>query len=94
MPVVQISYAPSRALYEKVAERLNLGTDRPGGLVLHAASEMEDGRVEIVDVYESAEAVEAFTNEKLFPVFEAAGVMPMVMEQGRPVLREPFDYIG
>jgi len=50
MPIVSISTAPNRALYEQVIEKVDLAGQRPDGLVLHAASELPEGEVQIVDV--------------------------------------------
>lgn len=93
MPVVQVSHAPSRAEYEKVSEHLALGDERPEGLIVHAASETAAGEVEIVDVWESAEALQRFAQERLFPAFEAAGVAEQAMQGERPTAYEPFDYV-
>lgn len=89
MPVVQVSTAPSRADYEAVNNHLDV-SERPDGLILHAASETDDGQVQIVDVYESAQQLEAFARDRLFPAFEAAGVMQTVMSQPRPQAYEAF----
>ena len=95
MPVVIVSYAPSRELYDAVSSRLGLADgEHPDGRILHAASETEDGRVEIVDVYESAAAATAFESERLFPAFKAAGVLEQAMNGDRPVARQPFEYVG
>jgi hypothetical protein len=94
MPVVQVSRADSRAMYEGVSNRLGLAEDRPAGLILHAASETASGEVEIVDVWESAEQAGAFERERLFPAFEAVGVMDQLASRPQPVAYEPFDYVG
>ncbi|GAC1326745.1 MAG: hypothetical protein NVSMB25_26200 [Thermoleophilaceae bacterium] len=93
MPVVQVSHAPSKALYEEVANHVNMNADRPAGLILHCASEGAGGEVEIVDVWESAEALDHFAKQRLFPAFEAAGVMQQVMAEAPPVAHEPFHYV-
>ncbi len=93
MPVVQVSRADSRTMYESVSNRLGLAEDRPAGLVLHAASETASGAVEIVDVWESAEHAGAFQRERLFPTFEAVGVMDQLASRPQPVAHEPFDYL-
>jgi hypothetical protein len=88
------SRADSRAVYESVAGSLDLESNRPPGLILHAASETENGEVELVDVWESAAHMEAFEQQRLFPAFEAAGILKTVRDQPRPVAREPFDYVS
>ena len=94
MPVVQIARAESRAAYDAVARELDMAADRPEGLILHAASENSDGTVQIVDVYESQEQLQAFGRERLFPVFEALGLMDRIAAQGPPVPCEAFDLVA
>lgn len=94
MPIVQVSHADSRAQYEAVTERLDLSANRPAGLILHSAGETPSGTVEIVDVWASAEQAAAFERERLFPAFEASGVMAQVGVRPQPVSYEPFDYVG
>jgi hypothetical protein len=94
MPVVQVSYAPTRELYEAVQSRLDMAGNRPDGLILHSAAETASGAVEIVDVYESAEHIDAYVRDRLLPTFQAAGVMETVTAQPPPVAYEPFDYIA
>lgn len=94
MPLVMVSKAFSRAEYESVAEKLAMATDRPDGLVLHAASETDDGEVQIVDVWESAAHAEQFERERLFPAFASTGMMERAEALGRPAAYEPFDYIA
>jgi hypothetical protein len=60
MPIVMISHAPSRELHGRVAADAHTDRDRPSGLVVHTASEMPDGSVRIVDVWESQEHVDEF----------------------------------
>ena len=60
MPIVMVSHAPSRDLYEQVAAEAHIDADRPQGLIIHTASETADGRVRIVDVWESEQHVEEF----------------------------------
>jgi hypothetical protein len=94
MPVVQVSRADNRAQYESVAGQLDMAGNRPAGLILHAASETPAGDVEIVDVWESAEAAKAFETGRLFPIFEAVGLMDDLSSRDQPVAYEPFDYVA
>jgi hypothetical protein len=93
MPVILMSEIDDRAIYDAVASRLDLISDRPDGLILHAASETASG-VRIVDVWESIEKADAFERGRLFPTFEAAGVIDKLGPDARPVVHEPFDYVG
>lgn len=93
MPVAQVSTAPSREQYEQVAKVLDLAGRRPEGLILHAASELPSGEVQIVDVYESHAAMKAFAESRLFPAFAAAGLNDVAMADGRPVAYETFELV-
>jgi len=73
MSVLIVANAPSREEYEKVEAQLG---GMGAGVEFHTAGLKADGSVEIVTVFESAEAAETFQRERLFPAFAAAGVMP------------------
>jgi hypothetical protein len=94
MPIVQVSRADKRDTYDAVSTRLGLASDRPAGLILHSASETASGEVEIVDVWESVEHAGAFARDRLFPAFEAAGVMDQITSRPPPVAYEPFEYVA
>lgn len=68
MAFLAMSTAPSRELYEQVSAQL--GGEPPAGLLVHAAAEV-DGAVQIVDIWESQEAMAAFA-ERIVPVIMAA----------------------
>jgi quinol monooxygenase YgiN len=72
MPLLQVSSAPSRAVYEAVDNVVGLTSNRPAGMLLHAAAEQADGTVVIVDVWESSDAMDAFERGRLLPAFAAA----------------------
>jgi hypothetical protein len=93
MSVVQVSSAPSRELYEKVAARAGIAVERPAGLVLHTAHELSDGSVQIVDIFESREALERFGQDRMLPAFQDAGVLELVLERGRPTAYDAFDEV-
>jgi len=93
MAIAQVSTAPSRELYDAVVKQLDLEGQRPSGLLVHAASEMPSGEIQIIDVYESREALEAFTRSRLFPAFAAAGVEDIAMRAEPPVAYEAFDLV-
>jgi hypothetical protein len=93
MPIVQVSRADNRRQYESVAGQLDMAGNRPPGLILHAASETLAGDVEIVDVWESAEAAKAFEQERLLPIFEAVGLKDDLSSREQPVAYEPFDLV-
>ena len=58
--------------YEKVLEHLGPGFP-PDAMSVHLMGHTEDGQVRIVDVFESAEAFEAFAQSHA-PVYEALGI--------------------
>ena len=93
MAIAQVSNAPSRELYDAVVKQLDLEGRRPDGLLIHAASELPSGEVQIIDVYESREALETFAQSRLFPAFAAAGVDDIAMRGERPVAYEAFDLV-
>ena len=82
MAVVLKTTAPSRAVYEQLVEIVGEGP--PPGCIVHTASEV-DGAVQIVDVWESREAIDNFFQTKLGPAFAQAGV-----EGDPPELTEVF----
>jgi hypothetical protein len=90
MPIVMVSHVPSRDLYERVAAEAHIDAERPEGLIVHTASEIVDGTVRIVDVWESEAHVDEFERTRLLPAFQAVGA------PGDPPQRditEPFSII-
>lgn len=85
MPIVAVSTAPSRELYEQVSSRL--GNEPPAGMIVHTASEV-GGEVRIVDVWESREAMDAFAARIVPLIAEAMGGQPGAM----PETFETFDF--
>lgn len=61
--------------YDKVLEilKLNLGEKSPEGLILHIAGPMEGG-FRMIDVWESEEARNRFSNEHLSSAFKQIGL--------------------
>lgn len=82
MAILQLSSAPSRAMYEAVERAVGLDLDRPAGMLVHAAAEQADGTVVIVDLWEEPTAMDVFERERLFPVF-ARLERPMVEPPAR-----------
>jgi hypothetical protein len=93
MAVVQVSTAPSRSLYEKVVPHVDLTGARPEGLIAHTAHELPDGSVQIVDIYETREALEAFGRERMLPAFERAGVPMDARVHAAPTAYDAFDAV-
>jgi hypothetical protein len=57
------------ATYERIRD--GLGADPPAGLVVHLALENPEGGLTYVDVWESADDAERFTEDRLHPVVHA-----------------------
>ncbi|MEA2349706.1 MAG: hypothetical protein QOG86_647 [Thermoleophilaceae bacterium] len=58
--------APDMEMYDKVNDVLGVDDNPPDGLIVHTASKTDDGMV-IVDVWESREAFDRFSEERLMP---------------------------
>lgn len=76
-----------RVVYGRIREAL--GSEPPKGLILHLAIEQEQG-LRYVDVWESEEDCERFTEERLHPVVgralaSAGAPMPDTEPPRRPV---------
>lgn len=68
------------ANYDRVQEALGTRDDPPaGGLVHTAGFDEEAGVFRVFDVWESEEAWQAFSNDRLMPV-----VQPLMEQGGRP----------
>ena len=93
MTFISISEAPSRATYEDAAAHLGLAANPPAGLVLHTAGELQNGRVRIVDIWESEQSMQAFWPQRLRSAFEAAGIDPQRLTGHREVL-ESFECVA
>ncbi len=90
MAIIQVTTAPSRAQYEQVVKAVDM-SNRPTGLILHAAAELSTGEVQIVNLYDSMEAAVAFRDDRLFPAFKVVGVFEMVQASPQPAPLEVFD---
>ena len=89
MPVAMVSYADSKAEYDAVPDVM---TPKPEGLLVHAASELPDGRVQIVDVWQDQAKAQSFAENVLFPAFQRAGLLDQMMAAPQPVAYETFDF--
>lgn len=88
--VLQVSSAPSRAAYDAVDRVAGIAVGRPSGLIVHAAAEQADGKVLIVDVWESDAAMDAFERDRLLPAFAALPADPRGVMPERPVRHPAF----
>ena len=92
MTYISIADAPSRETYGNVTAHIRMAQNPPPGLLLHAAGELEDGRVRIVNMWESEQAMLSFSRERLSPALEAVGIDPQQVRGHREVL-ESFEYV-
>ena len=93
MTFISISDAPSRATYEGVAAHVGLEANPPAGLLVHTAGELGSGRVRIVDIWESEQAMQDFSRERLWPALEAAGIDHQRVTGHREVVKS-FDCVA
>ena len=75
MAIVFMTQAPNREAYEHLSEMVEAVDERPPGCLVHTASEMADGSVRVVDVWESQEALDAF-GQKLGAAMASIGIDP------------------
>ena len=81
MAVVLTAWAPSRNAYEAIHEQV--GGTAPG-LIIHTASAV-DGKVRIVEVWESRQHIDEFVQSKLVSALEKLSA-----EMDPPQLTETF----
>lgn len=86
MAIVFSTGAPNRQAYEALSTTVE-ADGKPPGLIVHTATELADGSVKIVDVWESKEACDAF-GEKLMAGFAQLGID--ASEGPAPEILEPF----
>jgi hypothetical protein len=73
----------STTIYDSIAQRLNVDSDKPEGLIVHTAGFDEDAGVfRILDVWETREHAERFLNDRLMPIVQE-------MMASRPDARPP-----
>lgn len=82
MAVVLTAWAPSREAYEAVGDVV--GRAAPPGCIVRTASAV-DGKVRVVEVWESQQHIDEFFRSKLGPAFQKLGV-----EMDPPELTETF----
>lgn len=56
-------------MLDAVSDEMSVSNDPPAGMVVHVHYE-QDGRTEVVDVWESRQAYETFAAERLMPAME------------------------
>jgi hypothetical protein len=61
-----------RKTYDSMRAMLHLDREHPLGLIMHGVSE-KDGKVQVAQVWDSAEYAQRFDEELLAPILEAVG---------------------
>ena len=70
--------------YDAVNEKLGVESDKPAGMIAHAAIDEGENGMRIVDVWESTDAFESFRDSCLLPAIQA-----VAEEQGVPLEGPP-----
>ena len=73
----------SREEYDRIDQAI---PDEPEGLIVHTASE-KDGRIRVVDIWESKDAYQRFERETLMPAIQGVVEAP----QGGPPPMDEFE---
>lgn len=68
------------AFYQRIAD--GLGSEVPPGLIIHLAVERPEGGLRYTDIWESREACDRFTEERLHPVVH--GLLAEIFGQNMP----------
>ena len=66
----------SKSEYEALRKEIDWEGQQPPGVILHAASFDDADRIHVVDVWESADLMNAFVGQRLLPAFEQLGIAP------------------
>lgn len=66
----------SKSEYEVLRKEIDWEGQQPQGLIIHAASFDDSGRIHIADVWDSADLMNAFVGQRLLPAFEQFGIAP------------------
>lgn len=66
----------SKSQYEALRKEVNWEGQQPQGGIIHAASFDDSDRIHVADVWESADAMNAYVGQRLIPAFKKLGVAP------------------
>jgi hypothetical protein len=86
--VVVIGTAPSRDMYDEVGKAVDGAV--PDGLIIHTATQLADGKIRIIDIWESREAADAFGEKVIGPAVERL-MASAPGEAPEPEVLEPFE---
>jgi hypothetical protein len=74
MPVVVITtFDATREQYDAVNAKLNAESDPPQGGLVHTGGQLSDGRMRVIDVWESESDWESFRENRLGPAVQEVG---------------------
>jgi hypothetical protein len=60
--------------YDQVRSNVGIGDAAPPGAKFHVAAKGDDGKIRIIELWDSRDEAERFTDEKIRPAREAAGL--------------------
>jgi hypothetical protein len=66
--------------YEKLRNEVDWQRNWAPGAMIHVASFDDAGRIHVADVWESAEKLNAFVEQRLMPAFQKLGLAPPNVE--------------
>ena len=66
----------SKSQYEELRAEVGWETTQPPGGVVHVASFDDSGQIHVADVWESAEAMNTFVEQRLMPSIGKLGITP------------------
>jgi hypothetical protein len=66
----------NESTYEQVNQKLNAQGDPPSGLRFHAAGRADDGRLRIIEVWDSRADFDQFNEQRLTPAISEVSGMP------------------
>ena len=100
MAVVMIQEQPEMfrtEMYDAVNQRLGVQNDPPAGLLAHTLGQDESGTWRVVDIWESREAHDRFTEERLRPalveMMRENGMDPDAVPEPVRVIYDTYDAV-
>jgi len=63
--LMTIEFEATPDQYDEVDKRLDLANNPAEGLIVHTAEDVGGGKIRVVDVWDNAQALEAFTTGRL-----------------------------
>src|SRR5512141_2012567 len=66
----------SKSQYEALRKEIDWERQQPQGVIIHAASFDDSDRIHVADVWESADAMNAYVGQRLMPAFKKLGIAP------------------